>query len=225
MKIAEQKRGTLAFPNGFGLTLRPHKLLDPIKWKTPSMIFVNSMSDLFHREIPLDYIAQVWDTMLRADHHIYQILTKRTHRMAHILRTMEVPIPEHIWLGTSVENQTFADSRIPALLSIPAPVRFLSAEPLLGPLDLSRYLPGLHWTIDGGESGPHRRPANPDWFRAIRDQCIMAGVPYLHKQGNAFRSGQDRELDGRTWDEYPNFGPQAARRDFSEAEPTQAALI
>lgn len=221
LKIAEQKRGTLAFPSGFDVTLRPHKLNDPLKWKTPSKIFVNSMSDLFHRDIPTSYIERVWDTMLKADWHIYQVLTKRTHRMAHIIRELELPCPEHIWLGTSVETQKFADSRIPALLETPAPVKFLSCEPLLGPLDLTDYLPRLQWVIDGGESGPGRRPADPDWFRVIRDQCNDFGVAYLHKQGNAFRSGNDRYLDGRTWDEYP----ETARRYSPQTMVAQPALI
>ena len=113
--------GGIAFPNGFGVTLRPHKIRDPIKWKTPTKIFVNSMSDLFHREIPDDYLRQIWDTMLVADWHVYQVLTKRAHRMAHKIETLRLPTPAHIWLGVSAENQEMADSRIPALLSIGSP--------------------------------------------------------------------------------------------------------
>ena len=207
LQIAERKRGTRAFPVGFDVQLRPHKLLDPLRWKKPARIFVNSMSDLFHRDIPRDYLAQVWDTMIRADHHVYQVLTKRPHRASLLIREMGLSVPEHIWIGTSVENQVFADNRIPALLSIDAPVRWLSCEPLLGPLSLAPWLAdgGIQWVIDGGESGTRRRPADPDWFQAIRDECEAAGVPYLHKQGNHNLPGRDRELDGRTWDQYPTM--------------------
>lgn len=209
--LAEKYRGTKAFPNGFDLTLRPHKLGDPLKWKQPRRIFVNSMSDLFLGTVPVDYLAQVWNTMLEADWHCYQILTKRPIHAMNLIEELGLELPPHIWLGVSVENQEWADIRIPQLLDIPAKVRFLSCEPLLGPLDLSRWFrvqypdgtPLIHWIITGGESGPGRRPAVPDWFRTIRDLCVAAGVPYFHKQGNAFSPGQDRLLDGRTWDEYP----------------------
>ena len=174
-------------------------------------MFVNSMSDLFHRAIPRDYLAQVWETMLEVDRHVYQILTKRPHRAAKMIRDMELPIPEHIWIGTSVEDQTFADNRIPALLDIQAPMRWLSCEPLLGPLNITPYLQsgGIGWVVDGGESGRGRRPAEYGWFQTIRDDCLEAGVPYLHKQGNHYYPGRDRELDGRTWDQYPALGHPA----------------
>ena len=221
--IAEPKRGSPAFPNGFDVTLRPHKLKDPLKWKDPARIFVNSMSDLFHRDIPNDFLTHVWETMLAADHHIYQVLTKRPHRAAHLIEELELPLPPHIWIGTSVEDQRFADNRIPALLGIPAPVRWLSCEPLLGPLDLARYLAdGIGWVIDGGESGGGRRPADPDWFRAIRDDCVSAQVPYLHKQGNNYRPGRDRELDGLTWDQYPALDHPALAE--IQSPPTLADL-
>ena len=205
LAIAEQKRGTKAFPQGFDMTLRPHKLRDPLKWKEPARIFVNSMSDLFHREVPRDYLAQVWDIMLAADHHVFQVLTKRPHRAAQLIREMGLPVPDHIWIGASVETQQFADNRIPALLEIPAPVRWLSCEPLLGSVDLTPYLDGLSWVVDGGESGRNRRLADYGWFRRIRDDCLQAGVPYLHKQGNHLYPGRDRDLDGRTWEQYPNL--------------------
>ena len=200
--IAERMRGSAAFPHGFDLTLRPKKLKDPAKW-SPGMVFVNSMSDLFHREIPEDYLRQIWDTMVAADQHQYQVLTKRPHRMAHVIEKLRLPLPSHIWLGVSVENQTFADNRIPALLSIPSPSRFLSCEPLLGSLDLWRYLPNIQWVIDGGESGAGRRPADYNWFRDLRRQCQVSGVLYYHKQGNHFWSGQDEFLDGQKWQAYP----------------------
>ena len=163
LQIAERKRGTRAFPVGFDVQLRPHKLLDPLRWKKPARIFVNSMSDLFHRDIPKDHLVQIWDTMVMADWHIYQILTKRPHRAAHLIGELELPLPEHIWIGTSVENQVFADNRIPALLSIEAPVRWLSCEPLLGPLSLAPWLAhgGIQWVIDGGESGTRSSACRP----------------------------------------------------------------
>ena len=203
LTIAESRRGSAAFPVGFDVQLRPHKLADPLKWKTPARIFVNSMSDLFHRDIPDDYIARIWDTMMKADWHVYQILTKRAHRMAHKIQTLGLPTPPHIWLGVSTENQVMADSRIPALLSIGSARPWISAEPLLGPVDVTAYLNDLCWVVDGGESGDGRRPADYDWFRSLRDQCQEAGTPYFHKQGNHRFSGKDRDLDGRTWDEYP----------------------
>lgn len=230
--LAEQKRGTPAFRNGFDLTLRPHKLRDPLGWKEPKEIFVNSMSDLFLGSVPVDYLCQIWRTMLEADWHTYMVLTKRPVPAARLIRELGLELPPHIWIGVSVENQRWADERIPQLLDIPAQVRFLSCEPLLGPIDLARWLlpypvpdplvmskipedwspfdyriyseAQIKWVIDGGESGPNRRPADPEWFRSIRDQCVAAGVPYFHKQGNAFRPGQDRLLDGRMWDQHPN---------------------
>ena len=202
--IAERFRGGTGWPVGFDVQLRPNRLRDPLKWKEPRRIFVNSMSDLFHRGIPPSYLGQVFDVMLEADQHTYQILTKRPHRMAWELNERyRGPLPQHIWLGTSVENQEFADNRIPALLECDAPVKFLSCEPLLGPLDLTPWLDQLQWVITGGESGANRAYADPDWFRSIRDQCLEAGVPYFHKQGNHQFPGRDRELDGRTWDEMP----------------------
>ena len=202
--IAEPKRGTPAFPQGFDLTLRPHKYREPAKWPEPALVFVNSMSDMFHKDVPDEALTAAWATMVEIDRHQYQVLTKRPHRAAHKIAQLELALPPHIWLGTSVENQRFAENRIPALLSIPTWSLFLSCEPLLGPLDLRPWLSRLGWVIDGGESGPGRRIADYDWFREIRADCYDKQVPYLHKQGNAHRPGQDRELDGQTWDDYPN---------------------
>ncbi len=206
-RIAEQRRGTKAFPIGFDLQLRPHKLREPSKWKEPRRVFVNSMSDLFHRGVPDAYLRQVWETMIEVDHHIYEVLTKRPHRMAHKVRELGLETAPHIWLGTSIESQRWADNRLPALVSIGCPgdagVRFVSAEPLLGPLDLTPWLDSLVWVIPGGESGPGRRPMEYDWARGLRDQCQDAGTAFFYKQGNAYRSGSDRYLDGRIWDELP----------------------
>ena len=203
LAIAERFRGGKAWPRGFDLTLRPHRLDEPLHWRKPAYVFVNSMSDLFHKDIPDDYLRQVWDVMMRADQHTYQVLTKRAHRMVHKIRTLSLPVPAHIWLGVSAEDQRMADSRISCLLDVPASVHWVSAEPLLGPVDLGEYLEGLDWVVVGGESGPGRRPMDYAWARSLRDQCRDAGVAFFYKQGNALRPGQDDELDGRIHQEMP----------------------
>lgn len=205
-KIATQRRGP-AFPRGFDITLRPHKVRDPIKWRHPRLVFVNSMSDLFHRDIPREYLREIWDTMVQADHHIYQVLTKRPHRAARLVADLGLELPAHIWLGVSAENQAMADSRIPALLDIGAATPWVSAEPLLGPVDLTPWLDRLEWVVVGGESGPGRREMCYDWARAIRDDCAAAGVAYYYKQGNGYRSNADTILDGREHHDYPAHTP------------------
>ena len=204
LRIAERFCGGKAWPNGFDVTLRPHRLDEPLRWREPVHVFVNSMSDLFHREIPDDYLCQVREVILRADQHTFQVLTKRVHRMAYKIRTLSLPLPDHIWLGVSAEDQRMSDSRIRCLLGIPAAVRWGSAEPLLGPVDLDRYLDGLDWVVVGGESGPGRRRMDYAWARSMRDQCTGAGVPFFYKQGNAHRAGGDDELDGRVHQEMPH---------------------
>ena len=203
LRIAERFRGGKAWPDGFGVTLRPHRLDEPLRWREPARIFVNSMSDLFHRDIPDEYLRQVWDVMLRADHHQYQVLTKRAHRMAHKVRTLGLELEPHIWLGVSAENQAMADNRIPPLLELPAAIRWVSCEPLLGSVDLSRYIDRLQWAVAGGESGSGRRPMEYEWARDLRDQCEAAGVEFFYKQGNSFRPGGDDELDGRVYQQMP----------------------
>lgn len=175
----------------------PERLEQPLKWKKPRRIFVNSMSDLFHEKVTTDFILQVYVTMLHADQHVFQILTKRPERMLRFFRDLQKSVTDwplrNAWLGVSVEDQKTADERIPILLQTPAAVRFVSYEPALGPVDFSRWLPiqtvggvemetWLDWIIAGGESGPHARPAHPDWFRQVRDQCQAAGVPFFLKQ-------------------------------------------
>jgi len=205
-RFSERFRGVPGHPftTGFDLTLRPERLLQPLNWQRPRMIFVNSMSDLFHKSIPRAFIDQVFDTMERANWHTYQVLTKRSHLMRTYLRARygEAIGPGHIWCGVSVENRA-AKSRITHLRAAPAGLRFLSVEPLiapLGPLDLT----GIRWVILGGESGPGARPLDPAWARAVRDQCVAQHVALFFKQWGGLRpKSGGRELDGRTWDEVP----------------------
>lgn len=240
--FAERWRGTPGhyFENGFDLTLRPDKLDQPLKWTRPRKIFVNSMSDLFHKDIPDEFIADVFAVMSMANQHTFQVLTKRPDRMQLLLNSMifwirvnaarfargvsvlkgagPVLLP-NVWLGVSVENQKAADERIPLLLQTPAAVRFLSCEPLLGPLDLEftqqiehpdnegygvDAIKGLDWVICGAESGHGARPMNEDWVRSIRDQCEFAGTAFFYKQ-NVIKGKKIPlpELDGQIWNEFP----------------------
>lgn len=182
------------------------RLEQPLRWREPRMIFVNSMSDLFHADIPPDFVRRIFEVMLKADHHIYQILTKRPSRAARFWDANNDlfggdAYPAHVWIGTSVENQD-VDYRIRQLRQVVAEVRFLSCEPLLGPLELD--LEGIHWVIVGGESGIGQRPMEPNWARGIRDQCVDAGVPFFFKQwGGRTPKAGGRTLDDRTWDELP----------------------
>lgn len=279
--FAERWRGTKGhyFETGFDVQLRPDKLDLPLRWTKPRKVFVNSMSDLFHDSVPDEYIARVFAVMALAPRHTFQLLTKRHGRMRSLLNSAyflqavgrvwaeppsDWPLPRdwrvpvwplpNVWLGVSAEDQTRADLRIPALLDTPAAVRFVSAEPLLGPIELIEHFgsapavggtAALDWVIVGGESGPGARPMHPDWARSIRDQCVAAGVPFLFKQWGEWRPrmredgvGREqwvnhdtgriagygdaalklgswnlvnrvgkkragRELDGRTWDQYP----------------------
>ncbi len=309
--IAHRFAGTKAYPNGFDVTLRPERFDQPLRWQRPRRIFVNSMSDLFHKDVPDEFIARVFAVMALSPQHTFQVLTKRPGRMrsfvqdvckcgrhgpmAHLRSSMmwavskanpdrmlgvpddaeqqicRVPWPlPNVWLGTSVESQKWADVRIPLLTETPAAVRFLSCEPLLGPVDLTPcncrgehtsgcarhnfgsltdtqlnarelHYPAIDWVIVGGESGPHARPMHPEWARSLRDQCTGAGIAFHFKQWGEWapipenaeamfarerlnlsihgrtasasdpgtpmaRCGKrtaGRELDGRTWDEYP----------------------
>ncbi len=195
---------------GFGVTVHPDKLGEPLGWRRPRTVFVNSMSDLFHREVPSGFIAEVFAVMQSTPMHTYQVLTKRSGRMASLLRAWKADgfePPPNVWLGTSVENQRWAAIRIPKLLETPAAVRFLSCEPLLGRIDLEPWLgdrPGLDWVIAGGESGPCARPMDPGWASSLRDQCMDAGIAFFFKQwGGRTPKAGGRELDGRTYDELP----------------------
>lgn len=202
LSFAERFRGVPNHPyeQGFDLRLWPERLGLPLTWRKPRRIFVNSMSDLFHNIVPDEFVRSVFDTMVRADQHIYQILTKRPQRLARMAPSL--PWPDHIWVGVSIESNEVA-WRADFLRRVPAAVRFISAEPLIGPID-QLDLHGIQWVITGGESGVRHRPCNPDWVREARDHCVAENVAYFHKQwgGRTSKTG-GRELDGRTWDEMP----------------------
>lgn len=191
----------------FAVRIWPERLDQPERWRESRMIFVNSMSDLFHADIPVEYVRSIFEVMLRADHHIYQVLTKRPARAIKFYEQNADlfdgdPIPEHIWMGTSIENQEVIH-RLRHVTQVPAQTHFLSCEPLLGPLDLN--LKDIEWVIAGGESGIGYRELDLDWVRGIRDQCLQAGVPFFFKQvGGRTPKAGGRELDGRTWDALPN---------------------
>jgi protein gp37 len=205
-RFSERFRGVPGHPfrTGFDLTLRPERLLQPFAWKRPRMIFVNSMSDLFHKDIPHSYIASVFDTMERASQHTYQVLTKRSSLMQKFInaRYKTRPAPRHIWLGVSVENAP-ATSRITHLRKANASVRFLSIEPLIAPVG-EIDLTNIDWVIVGGESGWHARPMKPEWALDIRDQCLDAGVAFFFKQwGGRSPKAAGRLLEGKEWNQFP----------------------
>jgi protein gp37 len=205
--FAERFRGVPGHPyeQGFDLRLIPEKLAEPLRWSTPKTIFVNSMSDLFHEEVPDWYVEQVTRVMQMANWHTYQVLTKRAGRMKDLLasKLSFASKLEHIWWGTSVEDRKYGLPRIDLLRTAPATVRFLSIEPLLE--DMGRIdLTGIHWVIVGGESGAGARLMNEEWVRNIREQCQAARVPFFFKQwGGVRKSEAGRVLDGRTYDEVP----------------------
>lgn len=186
--------------HGFGVTCHEDLVERPLHWHKPRLVFVNSMSDLFHPEVPDDFIARVFDTMKAADQHTFQILTKRPQRLARM--AVQLPWPSNVWMGVSVENARFR-FRIDHLRTVPSKVRFLSVEPLIadvGKLDLS----GIHWVIVGGESGHNARPIREEWVTSIRDQCVDAGVAFFFKQwGGRTPKAGGRELNGEFWDELP----------------------
>ena len=193
--------GQKNYVNEFELTLQPHMLELPLKWRQPSQVFVNSMSDLFHKDVPASYIKSVFDVMRRAHWHQYQVLTKRSERLREL--SPELAWEPQIWMGVSVENEDYL-YRIDDLRTTGAQIKFLSLEPLLGPLH-KLNLRGIDWVIVGGESGPGARPMQADWVRQIRDLCVDAEVPFFFKQwGGPVKSRTGRALDGRTWDEMPD---------------------
>jgi len=192
--------GSGRYTNGFQVTLHPDLLDAPRRWRQPRIVFVNSMSDLFHDEVPLAYIERVFATMRDCSHHTFQVLTKRSERLAEL--APRLPWPGNVWMGVSVEDARVVH-RIDDLRRVPAAVRFLSLEPLIGPLDSLR-LGGIHWVIVGGESGPRARPLRSEWVESIFRQCRAAGVPFFFKQwGRVRKDRTGRELYGRTYDEMP----------------------
>jgi protein gp37 len=199
--------GQANYANGFKLTLHPHSLEKPLLWKSPQMIFVNSMSDLFHWEVPVPFILQVFDVMRRTDWHTFQVLTKRAKRIPQL--DAQIDWPANVWMGVSVENES-VKQRIDYLRETHAKTKFLSLEPLLGPLP-HLNLAGIDWVIVGGESGPKARPMDESWVRDIRDQCLEANVPFFFKQwGGVQKKRNGRILDGQTWDELPRTRSERA---------------
>jgi protein gp37 len=205
-RFSERFRGVPGHPfeSGFDLTLRPERLLQPLEWKKPRMIFVNSMSDLFHKEVPRAHISGVFDTMERANWHIYQVLTKRSSLLRKFIneRYQTRSAPAHIWFGVSVENEQ-AVSRIRHLQTANATIRFLSIEPLIGSVG-KLDLKGIDWVIVGGESGPGARAMDPRWAISIRNQCVKAKVRFFFKQwGGRTPKANGRLLEGKEWSEFP----------------------
>jgi protein gp37 len=230
-RFSERFRGVRGHPfeTGFDLTLRPERLNQPLSWKRSRMVFVNSMSDLFHKKIPPSYIAQVFTTMERTPHHIYQVLTKRSSLLRKFVneRYANGAAPEHIWLGVSIEDRD-ALVRLRHLQQTRASVRFVSFEPLLGPIG-EVDLTGIHWAIAGGESGHKARPVDPAWVRELRDQCTSAGVAFFFKQwGGRTPKAGGNTLDGRQWLEYPQVsGLEAVTQSktvaLEKSQPRRAA--
>jgi protein gp37 len=191
---------------GFGVTIHPQALRQPYGWKAPKVVFVNSMSDLFHAKVPLSFVQDIFDVIADTPQHTYQVLTKRSRRMARVADRLTWP--GNLWMGVSVENQDVVD-RMDHLRQVPSALRFLSCEPLIGPIE-DMNLDGIHWVIAGGESGPNYRPMEPRWVESIRDQCLGADVPFFFKQwGGRTPKQNGRTLAGRTWDSMPETLPQA----------------
>ena len=192
--------GNNRYQNGFRLTLHEDLIDLPRRWRQPKLVFVNSMSDLFHADVPLEFIQRVFETMAACPQHTFQVLTKRSERVREAAE--HLPWPENLWMGVSVENQAVIH-RVADLQNVPAQVRFLSVEPLIGPLD-RLPLGGIHWVIVGGESGPGARAMKAEWVESIHCQCQNAGVAFFFKQWGGVRKDlTGRELNGRTYDEMP----------------------
>jgi len=196
------------YRNGFQVTVHEHALDLPLGWKRPQMVFVNSMSDLFHDDVPVDFIRRVFDVMQRAEQHLFQVLTKRSARLVKLAPVL--PWPTNVWMGVTVENCDYTN-RIDDLRGVPAAARFLSLEPLLGPLP-GLDLTGIDWVIVGGESGPGARAMAEAWALDLRDQCHQAGVPFFFKQwGGVNKKKAGRLLRGRTWNQMPRSAPCPVR--------------
>lgn len=215
-RLAKRLRamGQPNYKNGFRLTLHEQSLRLPLTWKKPQMVFVNSMSDLFHKDVPESFIHRVFAVMQQASNHTFQVLTKRSERLVVMADTLEWPA--NVWVGVSVETSHYL-YRIDHLRAVPAKTRFVSFEPLLaglGPVNLA----GIHWAIAGGESGPHARPLRKEWVIALQQECAAQGVPFFFKQwGGINRKKSGRLLDGRTWDEMPRQIRASALRTSSRS--------
>jgi protein gp37 len=208
MSIRLKAMGQPNYSRGFDLSLHERSLDIPLHWKKPLNIFVNSMSDLFHEDVPIDFIKRVFDVMNSAQRHRFQVLTKRSERLLDLNPLLNWA--PNIWMGVSVENQDY-NYRIDHLRRTSASVKFLSIEPMLGPLD-DLDLSGIDWVIVGGESGPGARPMNPLWVASVRDQCLRAGAPFFFKQwGGVNKKKAGKMLDGRTWNEMPSRGKLGSR--------------
>jgi protein gp37 len=203
MALRLQAMGVERYRHGFSVTLHEDLLAEPFKWAKPRIVFVNSMSDLFHESIPVEFIERVFETMCRAQQHTFQVLTKRSSRLKELAPLL--PWPNNVWMGVSVEDARVL-SRITDLREVPAHIRFLSCEPLIGPLD-SLPLNGIHWVIVGGESGPGARPMREEWVQSILEQCRAKKVAFFFKQWGGVRKGRyGRLLNNRTYDEFPVRG-------------------
>lgn len=200
MALRLQSMGNRNYADGFKVSLHPHVLQRPLQWKQSRTIFVNSMSDLFHKDVTFEFIRQIFDVMEMANQHRFQVLTKRSGRLFQL--NSKLPWPDNIWMGVTVENAEYTN-RTDDLRQTNAAVKFLSLEPLLGPIpDIE--LEGIDWVIVGGESGPKARPIKYEWVTDIRDQCLLQGVPFFFKQwGGVNKKKTGRELDSRTWNQMP----------------------
>jgi protein gp37 len=194
--------GNPNYKNGFDVTIHPNSLNIPLRWKSSRLIFVNSMSDLFHEDVPIDFIKDIFEVMIEANWHQFQILTKRADRLAKIAHSLEWA--DNIWMGVSVENDNFVD-RIDFLRKTNAKIKFISFEPLIGPIKNCNYQE-IDWVIVGGESGPRSRPIEKEWVLDIRDSCVKNNVPFFFKQWGGFNKKKaGRELEGTFWSEMPVF--------------------
>jgi len=200
MALRLKAAGSPNYVNGFRVTLHPHILKIPLHWKQPRIIFVNSMSDLFHNNVPFNFITKIFDVMRQASHHQFQALTKRSQRLLQL--SPKLQWPQNVWMGVTVENAD-CSFRIDHLRQTPAAIKFVSFEPLLGPIP-NINLKGIDWVIVGGESGPGARPMNPAWAIDIRDQCLAADIPFFFKQwGGVNKKRNGRKLEGQKWNQMP----------------------
>jgi protein gp37 len=221
MALRLKSAGSRNYINGFKVTTHPHVLKMPLQWKQSHTIFVNSMSDLFHNDIPFDFISKIFDVMYRASHHRFQALTKRSKRMLHL--SPKLPWPENVWMGVTVENANYV-YRIDHLRKTPAAIKFISFEPLLGPIP-NINLEGIDWVIVGGESGPNARPMKSAWAVDIRNQCRDADIPFFFKQwGGVNKKKNGRTLAGQTWSQMPLWVKSNLRKYNNEPQSRQVVL-